>query len=708
MRYRAFGPVLALLAGTLLPAMARTGGTDPGKAIQEFTFDGPDGRMDSESIQFAGTKRTIRYRTQPDGAVDQLIYPEGRVVTYLYDSLGRITQINNNGAPLVAVAYDGWGNRASLRFSSGASSLWTASGPGGPWQCWQLIHAEGSETRAYQVDGLGHLTQAGEWLLQHDSQGQLIQASGFNLSLGFAYDASGHNIHHSAAGALPATIQAFSFAAQPDHHVPETQTDGTLTGWAMASSGAASQLGTGAAPKGLLKLEWDGLGRLAAVTDVQTGGRQQYGYAPSGLRVGLWDSLDPARNRHFVYASNGLLLAEYLGGGQWKRDVIYLGPQAIAEVDATGVHELHCDHLGTPRAITAASSGVLEGRQAFGPYGERIDLPPHTEGYRPLTGFTGHLQTEDGTGLIYMRGRFYSPVWHRFLNPDPTTGPEAGASYGYADGSPFHGTDPSGFGKELPWAGSATVTVTGTYSTLPSHSFSPSQGGRADYYRGSNSKAPSTGPGSASWAKALQASVLGSTSPWWVADERAHSEVQVIPPLTEAEMEGSRPRYNRSGDDLGVDTLPLKPRPDQDTVMLVSRPVIGMLGLLVNHSATIVQTNGRDFIVQSGPVDDGSGLNQASIDECAAGQGVSTFGQEVVVKGVQAKWFVPAGMITEARMAALVTEWNSHRVPYYQKGRTIPITTCNTFSNWFESRLGLQTPINMATSTMYGWTKTLK
>jgi RHS repeat-associated protein len=125
----------------------------------------------------------------------------------------------------------------------------------------------------------------------------------------------------------------------------------------------------------------------------------------------------------------------------WKRDVIYLGGEAIAEIDANGTHELHNDHLGSPRVITAGATGTVEGRQVFGPYGEKLSA--NTSGYAPLTGYTGHIQ-QDPSGLIYMRGRFYSPAWHRFINSDQGVDPMSWNQMAYVGGSPFQATDPSG------------------------------------------------------------------------------------------------------------------------------------------------------------------------------------------------------------------------------------------------------------------------
>lgn len=137
-------------------------------------------------------------------------------------------------------------------------------------------------------------------------------------------------------------------------------------------------------------------------------------------------------------------MSEYTDGG-WKRDVIYLGSEAIAEIDANGIYELHNDHLGTPKIITHGSGsnvGKIAGTQYFSPYGEYLTYNSNTA-YQPVIGYTGHAQT-DPSGLIYMRGRYYSPMWHRFLNSDQGVDPVQLNQRAYVGGRPFGVVDFSG------------------------------------------------------------------------------------------------------------------------------------------------------------------------------------------------------------------------------------------------------------------------
>jgi len=188
---------------------------------------------------------------------------------------------------------------------------------------------------------------------------------------------------------------------------------------------------------------------------------------------------------------------------------------------------------------------------------------------------------------------------------------------------------------------------------------------------------------------------------WWTILP-ASLQSDGIPPLTQEEREGSKPRYNRSGDPLGVDRPPLKPRADQDVVILVSRPVMGALGILVSHTATIIQTKGRDYIVQSGH-EEGTGVNLASMEMHEPGQGLYAFIANTATHTTHAKWFVPVGKMTEGRITAGIKEWNDHRVRYFEDGHSLPKTTCNTFTRWFDRFLGLKLPSDMPNVSLYGW-----
>lgn len=375
------------------------------------------------------------------------------------------------------IKFDGWGNRYLTQFASGAQDQWDADLTGTRLKTWSIGYVSGGpDGRSYTYDDATNILKtAGEWTLAHDNMGRLKEADGFGIKTAHDYDAYGNAIYHLATAngsAVPSTLNNYTFDPMPNNRIPGLEKNGALTGWNTNLRGEATQVGAATASSTVLGLTWDGLGLLKSV--VWNAGNQAYLYAPTGMRVGLTDTVTSANSRKYAYSAGGLLLGEYLNGSgtpTWNRDVVYLGSQALAEIDGNGVHELHSDHLGSPRLITKGAgtwgsglTGTMDGTQAHGPYGELMSQT----GYVPLTGYTGHIQT-DASGLIYMRGRFYSPAWHAFVNSDQGVDPSTWNQRAYVGGSPFMGTDPSGMAVQVcvtVWLEVSRTTMTSGGATV--------------------------------------------------------------------------------------------------------------------------------------------------------------------------------------------------------------------------------------------------
>lgn len=437
--------------------------------------------LQTESSTQPDFSASLTYGYDANGQLSSLTYPDGRVVSYGRDALTRMSSVSQqpSGGSLTSVAtvgYDpGWGFQSLLAFASGAQSVWSAQSDGMHLSKWRIQRSDGTaldQDRLYSYDASkDNLSQAGEWSLVHDHLGRLIGSTAStlgNYSATYGYDAFDNNITASLSGSTPPQAWSFSLSALPNNQVPPEILVGgypAASGWEYNATGEATS--TSGTPSGYLGLQWDGLGRM---TQINSSGQvlENEGYAPSGMRVRRDDSVS-ANSRRYVYTSGGLLLAEYTpksgGGWQWNRDVVYLGSQAIVEIDSAGTHELHSDHLGTPRVITMASGGtaVIEGRQNYGPYGETFSAMD--SGYQPLTGYTGHVQT-DPTGLIYMRGRFYTPIWHRFVNSDGGADSQELNQTTYVHGSPVSHTDPSGMIAAYYWDGSGINPYAGVFATI--------------------------------------------------------------------------------------------------------------------------------------------------------------------------------------------------------------------------------------------------
>jgi RHS repeat-associated protein len=430
----------------------------------------PDGITQAVEYDLLGRQSRVK-ETNAQGAV--------RSSAWQHDPLGRLVKATTYASPLgTSIAYkaDGTSTATVTTLDNGVTTqVWKdpigrvvkTSTPKSevttsynalnqPLQIRQTAGAA-AQLRTFSYDGLGHL------IARNDPETGTTTFGGFD-ALGnptriedgartrtFAYDGLGRLC--SVTTPTPAGWNNFTFPPLSDNRLPAQTANGALSGWTLNAHGEAVQIGITTGATSLLNLGWDPMGRLSSVQSASLGLDQTFTYGPNGCRLQTLDALRPSRSRMYACSSQGLLLGEgipvtgqssapaNLAGSPspWLREVFYLGSQAIAETESSGVHEMHDDHLQSPRVITSGSTGKIEGTQGFGPYGEYL----YGTGYVPLTGYTGHIQTEPN-GLIYMRGRFYSPAWHCFMNPDQGADPNSLNQYAYAGGNPFINVDPSG------------------------------------------------------------------------------------------------------------------------------------------------------------------------------------------------------------------------------------------------------------------------
>ena len=89
-------------------------------------------------------------------------------------------------------------------------------------------------------------------------------------------------------------------------------------------------------------------------------------------------------------------------------------------------------------------AGNVVSRYSYDAFGNEIESEGDTKHYR---GYTGQ-QYDEGTGLIYMGARYYSPTLGRFISadsivPDPEN-PQAFNRYSYVYNNPISNVDPTG------------------------------------------------------------------------------------------------------------------------------------------------------------------------------------------------------------------------------------------------------------------------
>ena len=299
-----------------------------------------------------------------------LIRPTSVISTYGYDGVGRLSQIKVTGTAGTLAqydyVYDAVGN---------VDALTTLAG-----------------THDYSYDGLNRLVQA-----LHPAASGLPQED-------FAYDLVGNRED-------PTDETLYDYDAN-DRIVKSPDTvyafddDGNLV---MRQAGALAEL-----------FRYDEENRLVEYFKGAT--HATYAYDAFGRRIRKTVSDGSTTTTVWYLWDGARLLGEYDDAGNRIRRYAYL-PDTFAPVqmeDATGVYDVHADHLDTPKFLTDAGQRIVWKAEHLA-YGATVpDEDPDGDGTKVAFHFRFPGQYYDQeTGLHYNYFRYYDPNTGRYITEDP-------------------------------------------------------------------------------------------------------------------------------------------------------------------------------------------------------------------------------------------------------------------------------------------------
>ncbi len=132
--------------------------------------------------------------------------------------------------------------------------------------------------------------------------------------------------------------------------------------------------------------------------------------------------------------------------------------ELLQRTDSNGTVVPLADALGSTIALVD-STGSLKTTYSYDPFGNTTTAGTASANPSQYTG-----RENEGNGLYYYRGRYYSPVLHRFVSQDPLGLAGSGPNlYAYAGDNPINFSDP--FGLQ---SGVASPPVTTPYAGDPS------------------------------------------------------------------------------------------------------------------------------------------------------------------------------------------------------------------------------------------------
>ena len=270
------------------------------------------GRVTQKTIQVGGVPRSVAYRYDANGRLDQLTYPSGKVLTLTWRA-SKLDGLSLDGQPLiVGVQYHPFSGPRQWSFGNGrlVTRIYDADN--------RLVNYPlGNEQRMLAFDDAGRITQI------NATNPALNQSIGYDLldrvtswttqlyNNGYSYDA-GSNRTSATYGAAN-----FSHTVAPTSNRLQSVAGPTPKTYQHDAAGNVIN-------DGITSFVYNDRGRLASVTNAQ--GTTSYlinGLGQRAVKTGI-------EGIRFVYDEGGKLLGEYDSGGTLLQETLYLGDMPVA------------------------------------------------------------------------------------------------------------------------------------------------------------------------------------------------------------------------------------------------------------------------------------------------------------------------------------------------------------------------------------------
>lgn len=391
--------------------------------VTTYRYDSAD-RMTSVTYPDA---TSIRYTYNALGQCISMTDSTGFVTNYQYDQAGRLSGLTNgSGATIASYTYNANGRLLTKTLGNGTSTSLSYDAAGD-----LLSVINYSATRSiiseydYTFDAEGHpVTQTaptGSSTYTYDLDGQLTGVTAPSKTVQYTYDASGNRTsvttNGSAATYLPNNLNEYQSANGISF---QYDADGNVisgNGWTYTYN-EENKVITMVNATDSWSFSYDGLGNR--VSSVHNGKTTRYLIDPFGYG-----------NIAAEFDGSGTLLAHYIYGNDLTSAVTPAGTPSYYLFDGTG----------NTTQLTSASGNVVN-NYSYLPFGELTVLSASVT--NPFT-FAGQSGVRDeGTGLYFMRNRWYNPTLGRFQQLDPIYLAGGENLYSYVNNSPLYSVDPAG------------------------------------------------------------------------------------------------------------------------------------------------------------------------------------------------------------------------------------------------------------------------
>jgi RHS repeat-associated protein len=399
-----------------------------------------------------GQSFTLRYQYNAAGQLTGMVYPDGASVDYVYDALGRVSEIGatptggTRQVVLTNATYYPFGPVAEWSYGNGRlmkRSLNQNYQPG-----FVEVVGAGGLSLGYEFDQVGNLKRL-RGADQADPPHRFFGYDGLNrltenrdgvsnaLLEGYAYDKTGNR----TSATVGATTTPYNYPAV-SHRLDSVG----ATARSYDNVGNTTQIGGTAK-----EFVYNDLNRMSQYRESGVA-KMNYVYNGRGEQVRRHLGSSDA---YSVYDEAGRWIGDYAGSGAPLQQVVWFGDLPVAVLDgastAQKLYYVEADMLGTPRVVvdpvrgatgTAVWNWDLAG-EAFGNTAPNQDPDGDAAQFVFNMRFPGQ-RYDAASGLNYNYFRDYDAVTGRYVESDPIGLAGGGSTFGYAEDSPFISMDSNG------------------------------------------------------------------------------------------------------------------------------------------------------------------------------------------------------------------------------------------------------------------------